>query len=217
MVVGAVVVVDGCSLFTNLDEFASEDPPGAIAEGGADGPTPIADAGSDLSSVVDADSRDDGEKQPVNVHPSPDFELSGCNGWGSYHGTLTPSSTAHSGTGACRVCTDGSNSDFTADDNGVIASTIGVTYRAEAWVRADPQKPPPPYMGMTLRTRNDGPFAEVETAYASLGGAPNGTWQKLTTSLTVSKNAQKVNIVVGGGFAQNACFLLDDVALYKID
>ena len=152
----------------------------------------------------------------VNLHPRSGFEQ-GCEGWGSYRGTLASSDIARSGLRSCRVCTSNTTDIFTADDQGVSPNPpIGSEWLAEAWVRSDPGRAIPPNVGITLRSKNDTPsFAILEQDYDGLNGPPTATWQKVAVTLTITKAAQTINIVVGADAVDGGCFVLDDVALYK--
>jgi hypothetical protein len=219
---GSIVLASACS-WTGLDEYASEDPAAETDGGASDATAPPADAaatdgGEGGGVTIDANEAGDGGGGALqNLHPFPGFEGDGCVGWGTYKATLAASSVARTGAGSCRVCTDGTDAIFTADDNGQIALTVGATYMAEVWVRSDPTKPASPFVGLTLRSRNDNPFAEPEKNYEPLVGAPTASWQKITVTLKVTQPAQKVNIVVAGDTVANACFLMDDVALYRLE
>jgi hypothetical protein len=203
----------GCSLATNLDDFAAEDPP-AASDAEADHATPdvgIADSGAADGAAGDGADANGGLP---NLHPFGTFE-NGCTGWGTFGSTLAPSEVARTGTGSCLVCGTGTTTSFTADDDGVLPSPpIGAEYLAEAWVRSAPQKTTPPSMQMVLRGRNDAPFVEVEKKFTDYP-SPTATWTKLSVKLTITKASQKLNVVVAAEWVNGACFLLDDVAIYR--
>ena len=218
MTSGAIVLAGGCSIFSGLDDFASEDP-GAASDAGASADVAAAiDAASETappatSADASLDAVGDADAARVNLHTYGTME--GCNSWGAYKAILAGSSEARTGTGSCLVCPTGEDPIFTADDNGAVEDPALGTYVAEVWVWTAPGKTAPPDIGLSFRTRNDTPtFAEVEKSYAE-HESPSSTWVKITTTLTVTKPAQKLNVVVGAESAGSPCFLLDDVAIYR--
>jgi hypothetical protein len=206
--VGGLMVLGGCTLFTSLDGLALGGPPDGAAPdvSAAEGGLPPSDAGTEAEAAASL----------PNLHPFGGFET-GCGSWGAYFSALEPNEVAHTGSGSCRVCPDNADPDFTADDNGAVRGPpIGAEYLAEVWVRAAPGRPASNAV-LVLRSRNDSPFREPEKVSEALPTPVTDVWQKITARLTVTKAAQSINVVVAGRITQgNECFLLDDVAVYRV-
>jgi hypothetical protein len=220
----AAFATSACSLLTSLDGLSSG---GALAVDGAAGADvgtiAAIDASSDASTASDtsaaSDALDGGDNAGVNLHPQGSFETGTCAPWVGFQGTVEVVPTAHSGSGACRVCNSPSTTDyFTADDNSTPGpGTIGASYRAEAWVRADPTAPAPPAVKLFLRNSAivGGMFTELEGS-SSAPIVVNATWQRLEVTLPYTK-AGNLNVFVGADAAPNACFVLDDVVLRRVN
>lgn len=210
----AVSLFTACSLTTSFDELTGGGGGGfldasdrASAEGGGEAATDATAGDAPL---------DTGPALP-NLHAYGTFE-DGCKTWLAFQGAATDSSVAHSGALACRFC-GATSPDFTADDKSALPPpVVGAEYVARAWVRAPaaPSSPPKPGVRMYFRTTNLSPtFAEVQTSagpLVTLGDA----WVQIEGKLTVTKPAQHLNVVVVGyNDPQGACFLLDDVELFR--
>jgi hypothetical protein len=121
------------------------------------------------------------------------------------------------GAKSCRVCWTGVGAGvFSIDDRGPVRpAVVGARYVATAWVRTAPGTAAPPGVQLLLRTITPSPFAEIEVVY-SAASTPTATYQQLSISLDVTKNAGAVNVAVVGDLATGACFLVDDVTLSRV-
>jgi len=206
----ACVACVACSVLTDFDRYDRES---ALA-------SPPGDAGADSSATTDASASSapdiDADAGQPGIHPNGTFE-SGCDAWYPFQSTLAPSGVARTGSGACLVCGDGTDTYFSADDRGSISNPpVGAEYRVVVWVRAAPGRPPLARTSLTLRTINRTPFTVFEDAKAQLD-APDETWQKLETRLTVTKPAEALNVTLGAYNVSNpSCYLIDDVMLERI-
>jgi hypothetical protein len=219
------ITTSACSLLTSLDGLSSS-PVSDIANGDAradgdgTGATEAStEAAADAPMTSEAlDAFDAGDEAGPNLHPQGTFENGTTDPWAGYQGTIDIAATAHSGNGACRACTNPTTTDFfTADDNRTSGpGEVGATYRAEAWVRADPSSPAPPSVQLILRnaTLVNGKFTALESSASPLIPI-DATWRHLEITLTFTK-AGDLNIFVGASTAPNACFLIDDVVLRRV-
>jgi hypothetical protein len=203
--------VAACSLFTSFEELSTAATP--PTDGGS---TPSADA-SDGAGVepVPVDGGED-VALPIlpNLHPRGTFE-NGCDGWGGYQATVSPSDVAHSGVGSCRFCAKFSDY-FSGDDSGFLDNPAVGEYRVEMWVRAAPQKQAPDQLAIFLRTIDGVPFVQHE-----INGSPpvslDDTWRRLETTLTVTQPAELLNSFVSSDTGPaDRCFLVDDVRVERL-
>ncbi len=163
----------------------------------------------DASASVDAPGNVDGGSSNTNLHPDGTFE-SGCGRWQPQGATESPSSTAHSGAGACRFCSTGP-ADFSLDDKGFAPLREMGRYRARAWLRVEPGQPHSEY-GLLLRTVNRpfGPNFEEVQLEATYQTYVDG-WTALEVELEVTKPAEVINVVAFG--KSKTCLLVDDVSV----
>lgn len=177
------------------------------------------DAPADAASRDDATSADGGALvdtgASASLHPNGTFEVS-CAPWEAFQGDATHvTADARTGTGACRFCTDGSGTYFTADDGGSFgAPEVGAEYQVEAWVRSVDGKAVPPRVTVAVRTR-DAERTQIENGAGTLATPLSPTWQRMTAKLLVTKPANQLAVVVGADRSSNECFLLDDVVLVR--
>lgn len=200
--------VPGCLLFRDDLDYLSE---GATADGGTteaapDSPTETGPSDGDAS----ADAADD------NLFPNPTLDES-CDPLAGFQGTVTPDARFHGDAGSsCRLCTDpGANTLFSADDKGFMVPVRGKTYRAEVWVRAADPQPSPGQVDLSLRAIQKEPFQVIEQSISNTAGPVGTTWQLLTTTLTLTKDAPLLNVVVGGPYSANVCLLFDDIRVVE--
>lgn len=171
------------------------------------------DAGS---SAGDAASADGDAGALPNLHPNGTFDTT-CSPWTSFQGTASHvPSDGRTSAGACRFCTNGSSSYFTADDTGILgAPVVGGEYEARVWVRAADSTALPSKVSLGLRTR-DASKTEVQDGYVELATPLSTTWQMLTAKLLVTQPAKELAVVVGATPVEDSCFLLDDVTVVRI-
>jgi hypothetical protein len=207
-----------CSLLTDLDGYSgtvivvSSEGGGGDANGDAN---VNVDSSADTSPIADAGQDEAGP----NIHPQGTFEGTSCDPWVSYQGTLERVDVAHSGSGACRVCTKATTTDvFTGDDGGQPGPAIvGATYRARGWVRTAPSRVAPGNVALLLRsfTTEGGTFTDIESQNS--GGTPiTATWTQFATELTITKPGGTLNVYVAGDHVADACFLMDDIVVQRL-
>jgi hypothetical protein len=227
LIIALAVATSACSLVTSLDGLSSgiDATDGPRVDGAAndatDGPAeaevapPPTDA-ADALAIQDAGARDDAGP---NLHPAGTFENGTCDPWHGFQGSIGFVTLARTGGGACRACTASTTTDyFTADDNGATgADMVGATYRAEGWVRTDPTAPAPLDVKLFLRNASvaSGSFVALESS-ASVPAPIDATWQHFETSLSITKQGY-LNVFVGATHAPNACFILDDVTVRRVN
>jgi hypothetical protein len=209
----ALALLPACSLFTSLgdlDEEAVDGPDAtpetaALVEGGV---SPQVDA------TIDAPAADADAGFP-NLHPNGEMEFS-CQGWYPYNATLTGDTTARTGMGSCRVCADKTVQDTASfDEFGAVQDPVkGGVYYAAAWVRAAPDKPPPPSGVFLYFGTRDSTNADVESVLTP-PIAIDATWKKLDLQLTITKDAKKLRIYGAGTAQLGTCFLVDDVRVER--
>lgn len=216
-----------CSLTTSLDGLTSNvvyadaagEGTGADGEALPDGSLPGADAGTDAPATADADG---GTVAGVNIHPQSTFETAdaACGpGWGTYQSSLEKNAVAHGGTASCRVCMNSGILDFyTADDGGSSgATTLGVRYRAEAWVRTAPGFPSPGPGRLFLRNfKVTGGFEDLESK-SSDAVMLDFNWRLVSTELLITKPGGVINVFIGMDAVAGSCFLIDDVTLRRVN
>ncbi len=206
----------GTDASTDGASFGRELPPpspdGAIASdsdaSGHDGATGGRDAG--YEAMTDAS---DAGGAP-NLHPQGTFENGTCDPWGSFQGSVHASDVGHSGGGSCEVCTLPTTVDrFTADDNGAPGPSVaGATYHAEGWARTSPGKAPPGLVDLNLRNVTPEPIEQTRSAQSLV----NDVWQRFETTLAVTKPNGRIGVYISGEHRPNACFLIDDVVLSRV-
>jgi hypothetical protein len=207
----------------SLEGLSSPPPPGgeadATAEAAAISETSEAGADVDIDAGVDADldARVDAEVDAgPNLFPLGTFERGGCGG-ATYLSTLTDDPTAHSGTHACRVCSDGTPPDvYSFDATLDNAPVVGATYHAEVWVRSAPGATAPASgVEINLRTYNNPPFDQIQDD--SSGHVPVGTsWTMLSVDLDVTTTAQRLDFFVDSNLQAGTCFLMDDLVVQRV-
>lgn len=166
--------------------------PGAVDAGNPDVSAPAADAST------------------PNLHPTGTFEA-GCGGWSPQLAEASGVSLAHGGTGACRVCSLGSDGPALDDKGFLPRPEPGRRYRARAWVRLPPGQASL-RAGILLRTVNrpEGPrFEELDKEGLSIDASQS--WTPLDVTLSVTRPADVLNVVAFGESA--GCFLVDDVSV----
>jgi hypothetical protein len=222
------IACSACSLLTSLDGLSDGAVGGATSDARGDqSTTGSGDARSDATSGDAAKTLDAGgdsvtdanDDAGPNLHPNGTFESGTCDPFGGYQGTVDVVTTAHTGIGACRACALPQTTDFfTADDNRATGpGVVGATYHVEAWVRADPTRPPPVDVRLYLRYAVDtnGMFVDHGSNYSPVVTL-DATWKRLETTYTFTQPGD-LNVFVGADTAPNACFLFDDVVLQRVN
>jgi hypothetical protein len=205
-----------CSLVTSLDGLTSAtgalEPDAAMLDGMSEASNDGAAADARSDTVVDA-----GDEAGVNLYPDGGTFESSCDPLKGFHGTVTPTATAHGGSkGGCRACTGPTTTDyFTADDGAAFGlAASGERYRARAWVRTEVGMPAPPDLNLHLRT-------VVFPAYQVIADVTSSTvpidasWKQLEVVSTVT-TASNINVFVAATHAPGACFVVDDITLERL-
>jgi hypothetical protein len=207
-----------CSLLSDLGGLASEDP---LPDASADARGATSDASAEAARPEAGAT--EGGAPSANLHPQGSFGT-GCGDWGSFQGSLEASALGHDAPGACRVCTGqaGVTSFFTIDDGGLGGAPVaGATYRATAWVRSPDGvgRITPSYATINLRTFERTPaFTTLEQQNQTEATPFQGTsWVQLAIELTVTQARGRLNVFIGAPGAANACFLVDDVRLERVN
>ena len=140
----------------------------------------------------------------------------GMMNWTGYGGTLTISSTAHTGAAACQICCAGPGS-CTLDDapnDAVLSPVMGDTYFGEAWV----------LIGAGAGARSGLVMLREWVSSTDVGStagtsAPlTPTWTRVTAMRTVTQPTDTsfdMFVVVDPPMA-GECFLIDDIALWRL-
>lgn len=219
----ALAIVGACSL-PSTDEFAK--PVGAEAGSPVDAHTPSTslEAGADADSgphfETDDDGGDAGFVDLLQAADSTYDESDKCgNDSGSFQATLTPSTVAHSGSGACELCRTGSSQGNAYTMDIQIRNThprAGQQFMALAWVRRPPGDTDQTTISISLRTHN-GDFNAVDEA-DSPPVALTDDYQLIQTTLDVTQNTSNMDLFVSNDTTdgvKHPCFLLDDVFAWQ--
>jgi hypothetical protein len=216
---GAGALGVGCSLLVGVDGLAGPIDAASSSEGGSTsegGPT-LDSSDKDAPATTDAGADADTHVGP-NLLDESSFE-SGCT-WNGFQGTsATDSTTAHTGTKSCRVCTSPFTTDYFTGNSHYTntAPAVGATYRAVAWVRTAPGAAVPPNAVLNLRTLDPSPFTGIEAIATAATGSPlTDTWRSLEITLAVTKAAATMDVFVATNTVPGSCFLIDDVWLEKL-
>jgi hypothetical protein len=214
----ASITTAGACTFGSLDGLAggarSPGEGGAPTDGAGAGPISETDeAGPDAADVgADVDADVDAGK---NLYPLGTFEIEDCGGTG-YNSKMTDDPTAHSGTHACRVCSNGAAPNPYSFDQTINDPPVaGARYYAEVWVHAAPGAPVPTSgVEVNLRTY-DNPFVQREEKGS--GENPLGsTWLKLSVELGVTGPADHLDVFVNAEVEDGTCFLIDDIIVRRV-
>lgn len=135
----------------------------------------------------------------------------------TFVGTLSISTTAHSGSASCQVCCTGQEPYCTLGDvtSPVTNPVMGDVYRAEAWVRAVPGGSMPRNAFAKLRewlVEN-----QVQGDIVIGPGVPMSetAWNLVTVTKTVIEAApQSLDVFIHQDAQANDCFLIDDIRLF---
>jgi hypothetical protein len=215
-----VAALGACSLLTSVSGLSDGADTLADANGSEAGSGEAGglDASRDAEPTTDAAADGDAEASLPNLHPIGTFENGAkCEPWGFYFATLTRAAVGHTGQSSCRVCSiTGQPDGFTADDKGILGPpTIGATYHLSAWLRAVPGSSVATTAFVVLHTIDLPSYAEREVS-TSISEVLTDTWLKFEATLSVTTSADALDVVIAGDYAENACFLVDDVVVERI-
>ena len=202
---------------TSLDDLSSERPTSDAAIPDATGDASTVDANG-TSDASDAATTTDGASDAAlaeNLHPFGTFEQ-GCAPWYPNQATTSADSVAHGGAQSCKICWASGSTYFGADDTGFLSSPPLGTYHAEAWVRQVAGAAIPVGVLITLRTKIGTSSATFPEKAESVPSTVSITWTRIEVDLVVTKPAEKLNVVVGSMSSQDACFLVDDVRVFRV-
>ncbi len=137
----------------------------------------------------------------------------GVSGWFGFQATVAVADTAHTGDQSAGVCVDATENNYAINDTPatVSAPDAGGVFRASAWVRA---------AGDLESARVQIVIREV---VAGSGGestnSPSMTigqeWQKITVAHTFTQSSEALDLYIAG-FGTEGCFLVDDIALFRV-
>lgn len=216
----SVLASSACVL--NADGFTggSGTPPtpegGAGDGGGSSSGTDAATLVGEDGAVIEAGSDGSSSGSTDNLVVNGDFEL-GCAGWENGFGFVSESSVVHGGKGSCKFCMD-TNWEAYFDRHVKLTAKTGETYVADAWFKAASSVAAlesAGYVGASLSISS-----KVEQ-YQSTDGPPlDGTWQHVTTLLTLTRD--EPDLLVRFRLQQSGnpasvgnviCVIVDDAAL----
>jgi hypothetical protein len=200
---------------TSLDDLATDNTSATDAGDAGDATaadSPSSDASAEAtttdSASVDAALGD-------NLHPFGTFEQ-GCAPWYAYQSTASADSVAHGDAQSCKVCWTSGTTYFGADDTGFLANPPLGRYHAEAWVRQVAGATIPPGVMITLRTKIGTSMTTFPEKAESVPITVSITWARIEVDLVVTQAAEKLNVVVGSASSPDACFLVDDVRVFRV-
>lgn len=214
----ALVVVGVAMGFRVLGACASfsgpEAPSGSTLDGGdEDANTQPSPADGTASDAASADATTDGAAPP-NLLLNGAFEP-GCDGWTAAHGALSDEPAlfhAGSGSASCLVCSTGVEAYGILQDVTRV-STVGETYRAEAFVRAPPPGDAATASGLGASITTFDEVAAVDVG-STTGPALDDTWKRAPALLRVSRDGGTIVRFEVISNAPGTCFLIDDARLY---
>ncbi len=215
----SAALATACSVALDFDALEGDGPGGGVLEAGTgsdaeavdakapDGGSPAADAAVDAL----ADASDDAGTLLYEQR----FDGPACNGWSTFQATNGSDPSGRAGA-ACRVCMNAGVTDFFSGGSPGLGFVPAVgTYRAEAWVRTAPDAGVTSGGRLHLRQAKRDPFTPVASAMTPPEPFST-TWSRLEVVLDVTKAEEDLDVFVTGGAGPNACFLVDDVKLYRV-
>lgn len=144
-----------------------------------------------------------------------DFE-SGCDGWTVEYGTLSASTDAHAGSGACRACSASSTDTLRVYAVAKIDVVPNATYGGELWYRAAPDAPPTGKVVAWLVSFVDDTFHEGMPP--SDGDVPGAAWKRVGALGRPKDAANGLQLDFALPVkAAGECVLLDDARVYRKD
>lgn len=212
----AGVLATACSAVLDFDVLEGEGP-GGVLDPGSGSDAGVKDAtGPSATDGGAADARIDADTETGTLLYEQHFDGPGCNGWSSFQGTLASDPQGRAG-GGCRVCMNAGVTDyFSGGSPGLGFLAVAGTYRAEAWVRTAPDAGPTSGGRLHLRQAKRTPFTQIASAMTP-PESYSTTWRRLEVVLEVTKTEEDLDVYVTGGAGANACFLVDDVKLYRLE
>jgi hypothetical protein len=210
-----------CSI--SLGGYADGESAAADSSTGGSGDSGFQGSDSDVEDVsvdgakappLDA-TADAGDTAGPNLETNGTFDTD-VDPWNSYQGALTLSGLAHGGAHSLRVCVNVLNDIYSADDSQTPGpGTLGATYRARAWIQADPEASTPSYIAIALRNVVDEPsFKELESLRSPQIPVP-AIWTQIETTLAITKQGL-LNVYIYAAAESGTCFLVDDVSLERV-
>lgn len=202
----AILGIDPPNVISPSDGAAGGD--GAVSETGT------SDGGAEAQADASADVASDAMPDPPpagNLIENPTMETS-CAGAVPQEATVTWVANAHSGVGACQVCSKGGAGTSVygvAWQVGGAQVTPGKTYVGAAWIRLDPARPSTSlFMPLVLDTGGPTIGGEVPC------NATSTAWGRTVNEVTYSLDGgAAVVLEVINRNADDGCFFVDDVTL----
>jgi hypothetical protein len=203
-----------CSLFADTQSLSASD-------AAADGAQPES-ASNDVSiaspdAAIDSDDETStpGDAGPTNLLKNGDFE-DGCAFWQS-NASSTTTAVAHSGSGACLVCS--TLSDVVLEQRLPVGSPDpkGKSFVAGLWLRAAPDAAPPTgwsgvYEDVSLRSYEvDGSTTAVAHAYAP---SLTSSWHYVSLGASVASGSGLI-LRLSAPARPGDCLIVDDAVLHE--
>ena len=204
LVLGAALLALGCNDYDALSRcFGERCQPDASGDAATDGGS----ADADPCTPTDTDA---------NLVRNGGFE-DGCGGdWYAYQSTATPDPIAHCGVRSCRVCLSPSYDVYSLDEGMPWAGGAdpAQTLVAMAWVRAIPDAAVPVTPQIVVRLAADaGQHVGQSTGGTTIA---DSTWQAVRVEYQPSRPGSLLDVYVAGtGNQPGACFLVDDVSVFR--
>lgn len=201
LVFGPLLLTNACSLLADFDGLTDPPPPSLAA---ADGGAAPAEGGSgdggpnEDAALVDA--------QPGAVLVDDFEEAKPTCGWTIETGTASPDPLAHTGSGACRMCSTGGKIRI---DRRLPERRAG-SYQLAAYVRRLPDASAPTQWAVRLSAGIDGGGIGNEST-----GAIDEVYRLAQVTLPVTAEASSVSARIGVEYVTSlgTCILVDDVVV----
>lgn len=174
---------------------------------------------TDVPDVGDAGS-DTSEGGAPNIIFNGSFDTAACDGWVAYNATITPATTARSGSTSCKVCrVPGAADSFfsfypTFGSPSAVKNLPAGRYTGEVWVRKAPGAPD--LTGTFLNGNFIDPLDNV--VFFTEGGhqSPTDAWTRLGVIFdkpTADADSLALSMSVNSVTTVDTCILVDDLSV----
>jgi hypothetical protein len=134
-----------------------------------------------------------------------------CNGWIAEGAQSIRSVPARSGSYACKLCADGTRSDF------AISYRVGALEPGRYDYSAHPRNRPPPAAPAGAAATIAGAPAAGPVVAAARETAVRDEWDRLEAIIDVPEGASSARVRIGASIsASDQCVLVDDVSVEKL-
>lgn len=214
----ALLAGQACSSYGTDEPPAAPDASAPDASTGDAGMPPVVDARSDAS-IPAAETG-----APItNLLSAQESDFEGGSEMQCADGTFTTyrathvkdATNAYTGKWSCRICSTGPEPFFTLDASNIAENPpIGARYRATARVRAATYAAGAlQRMRIVLRSQSAAK-EDVETS-SSQSTELTAQWTQLSTAITLTKSAARVDLYVASDGPSGSCFLVDDIVAWQ--